>query len=296
MLHELGPLRHGQAGRHEGDRVLRRLRAPAVVGPAGRDRVRRQGHPRRRVRAHHRVHLHRGGGPRRTSPGPTASSPSTSGSSWPRPARPCTSSSPSCWPLILVLSFGQADEQLHGGLARALARAARRRPRWPGLQAGDTIVSIDGKTFTNPNSMTDVIKALRRQAAHPRGRARRQAHPPDGHARERQGDQGGRPEAGQPRLPRRRDRAPPPRPVGRRWPPRAPRSPPCGRSPTRRSPGIGQTLLAHRAVGSVCHQVTQLQGRPVRGRTTPARRRGPSPSSASPTSARSRSRRAWPRS
>ena len=44
------------------------------------------------------LHLDRGGGPRRTSRGPTASSRSTSGSSWPRPGRPCTSSSPSSWP------------------------------------------------------------------------------------------------------------------------------------------------------------------------------------------------------
>ena len=51
-----GPLRHRQVGGHEGHRVLRRLRSPAVVGPTGRDRVRGQGHPGRGLRPHHRVH------------------------------------------------------------------------------------------------------------------------------------------------------------------------------------------------------------------------------------------------
>ena len=37
------PLPHGQVRRHQGHRVLRRLRAPPVVGAPRRDRVRRQG-------------------------------------------------------------------------------------------------------------------------------------------------------------------------------------------------------------------------------------------------------------
>ena len=62
------PLPHGQAGRHEGHRVLPRLRAAALVVPAGRDRVRRQGDPRRRLRAHHRDEQPRGGRPRGRGP------------------------------------------------------------------------------------------------------------------------------------------------------------------------------------------------------------------------------------
>ena len=68
MLHELGPLRGGQAGRHEGDRVLRRVRAPPVVVPAGGDRVRDQGHPPGRLREDPRHDQPRGGRPGRRGP------------------------------------------------------------------------------------------------------------------------------------------------------------------------------------------------------------------------------------
>ncbi len=59
--------------------------------------------------------------------------------------------------LILVLSFGRVSnnytiaslEHWPGGQTPA---------QLAGLKAGDTIVSIDGKTFSNPNQMTDVIK------------------------------------------------------------------------------------------------------------------------------------------
>ena len=64
-----GSLRHGQAGGHEGDRIFRRLRPAALVRPPRRDRVRRQGHSRRRLRAHHRLHLDRGGGRGGRAPG-----------------------------------------------------------------------------------------------------------------------------------------------------------------------------------------------------------------------------------
>jgi membrane-associated protease RseP (regulator of RpoE activity) len=60
--------------------------------------------------------------------------------------------------LILVLSFGRSTnnytvaslEQWHGGGQTPAALA--------GLKPGDTIVSINGKTFANPNAMTDVVK------------------------------------------------------------------------------------------------------------------------------------------
>jgi membrane-associated protease RseP (regulator of RpoE activity) len=60
--------------------------------------------------------------------------------------------------LILVISFGRTTnnytvsslEQWHGVGQTPAALA--------GLKPGDTIVSINGKTFANPNAMTDVIK------------------------------------------------------------------------------------------------------------------------------------------
>ena len=49
MLHEAGHFYRRQALGHEGHRVLRRLRPADVVVPPGRDRVRRQGDPARRL-------------------------------------------------------------------------------------------------------------------------------------------------------------------------------------------------------------------------------------------------------
>ena len=63
-----GPLRHGQVGPDEGHRVLRGLRSPAVVGPAGRDRVRDQGHPGRGLREDPRHEQHGGDRPGRRGP------------------------------------------------------------------------------------------------------------------------------------------------------------------------------------------------------------------------------------
>ncbi len=59
--------------------------------------------------------------------------------------------------VILVLGFGAATNNYTvasvehwSGVATPAARA--------GLKTGDTIVSIDGKTFANPNAMTDIIR------------------------------------------------------------------------------------------------------------------------------------------
>ena len=114
------PLRDGQAGGHEGDRVLRRVRPAAVVGPAGRDRVRREGHSRRRLRAHHRVHLHRGGARGGRGPGlPPAAVPPADHRGLGRvghalPHRLRAGAHPG-------LHLRADDEQLQGRLARALA-------------------------------------------------------------------------------------------------------------------------------------------------------------------------------
>ena len=66
--------------------------------------------------------------------------------------------------LIVVVGFGQHDEQHQGERARAVAREADTRPQLAGLKAGDTIVSVDGKTFATPTALTDVVAALHRQA------------------------------------------------------------------------------------------------------------------------------------
>ncbi len=61
FVHELGPLRHGSAGRHAGHRVLHRVRPAHLLVPSGRDRVRAQGDPRRRLREGARDVQHRRG-------------------------------------------------------------------------------------------------------------------------------------------------------------------------------------------------------------------------------------------
>ena len=59
--------------------------------------------------------------------------------------------------LILVFSFGRATNNYN-------VAALEHWPGWStpaalaGLRVGDTIVSVNGKSFTNPNSMTDAIK------------------------------------------------------------------------------------------------------------------------------------------
>jgi membrane-associated protease RseP (regulator of RpoE activity) len=59
--------------------------------------------------------------------------------------------------VILVLSFGRATNNLTVGAVEHWQ--GRTTPAaLAGLRAGDTIVSIDGKSFTNPNSMVDIVK------------------------------------------------------------------------------------------------------------------------------------------
>ena len=218
-------LHHGEAGRHEGDGVLRRLRAPAVVGPARRDRVRRQGHPRRRVRADRRVHLHRGGrrGGRAAGLPPAAVPPADHRGvrrlGHAPPHRPRPGPRPG-------LHLREGDEQLQRGGPRALA--GEDDAGGPGRPAGRRHHRVDQREELHQSQLHDRRhQGLGRPTPAPRGRARRQAHPPDGHARERQGHHGGRHEAGQPRLPGRRhtdgDRIDQPARRARRRPVR-----PCG--------------------------------------------------------------------
>ncbi len=91
--------------------------------------------------------------------------------------------------LIVVLGFGQptnnytvAGLEHWGGRTTPAALA--------GLKAGDTIVSINGKTFSNPNAMTRRRQGLDRQADRARCPAGRSVDPRDRDAREREGRHG----------------------------------------------------------------------------------------------------------
>ena len=123
FLHELGPLPHRQVVRDEGHRVLPRLRSEDLVVPAGRDRVRRQVHPARRLRADHRHEQPRPGRRRpRTSPAPTASSRTRK--------------------RLLVVSAGSIMHFLHAFvlffIVFSRARRARQHRRWPSASARPT--------------------------------------------------------------------------------------------------------------------------------------------------------------
>ena len=163
------PLRHGQVERHEGHRVLPRLRPAAVVGPPGRDRVRGQGHPRRRLREDHRDDQPRGGRPRRRAPHLPASSRSTTGSLVAWPARSCTSSWPSCWPgrRVVVVGAPDGDRAWRSPGFVAARRARSTRPQTAGLRAGDVIVSVERAPVTAPDQLDRRSSgALGRQARH----------------------------------------------------------------------------------------------------------------------------------
>ena len=175
-------------------------------------------------------------------------------------------------------------------------RGGRRRPRWPGCRPGDTIVSVDGKTFTQPELHDRRHQALRRHAPRPRGRARRQAHPPDGDARQRQGHHGRTGSRWRTAATSASRSSRPPRRSGCCRPSGHRLSPPCGSVTDQEVTGIGADVLAAAGCRRCCHQVTNSKAAQS-GRQQP--RLGAaarSPSSASPTSARSPSRRAWPRS
>jgi membrane-associated protease RseP (regulator of RpoE activity) len=60
--------------------------------------------------------------------------------------------------LILVLSFGRTTNNYTVASLEHWNGVAQTPAQLAGLKPGDTIVSINGKTFANPNAMTDVIK------------------------------------------------------------------------------------------------------------------------------------------
>jgi membrane-associated protease RseP (regulator of RpoE activity) len=60
--------------------------------------------------------------------------------------------------LILVISFGKTTNNYTVASLEQWPGVAHTPAALAGLKPGDTIVSINGKTFANPNAMTDVIK------------------------------------------------------------------------------------------------------------------------------------------
>ena len=140
--------------------------------------------------------------------------------------------------LVLVLSFGVASNNYKVSSLEHWSGVAQTPAQLAGLKAGDTIVSINGKTFANSNSMEHIIGD---SVGKPLTLGRGARRPPDrrpGHSVEWQGDQGPRPEAGRPRLHRRRHRVGhrvgQPAVLARRRP-----SAPCGRSRRPRWPASG---------------------------------------------------------
>ena len=136
MLHELG---HFATAKWAGMKVTEYFVGfgpAAVVGPQGRDRVRRQGHPRRRLRPHHRASRPWRRCPRRTS--------ARAYRQQPFGQRIIVASAGSVMHLliafvlamILVFSFGQPTNNYTVAVARAVARHARPRPRWPASRPG----------------------------------------------------------------------------------------------------------------------------------------------------------------
>ena len=173
--------------------------------------------------------------------------------------------------LILVFSFGQATNNYK--VAALEHWPGRTTPAaLAGLKVGDTIVSIDGKTFTNPNSMTDAIK---RSAGTPLTLGVERdgklihltATPENGKGIKVDGatlgDRG---------LPRRRDRDGHRPPVSRAGRPRR-RPVHMWQVTDEEVTGLGPDLLAQRARLDL-PPGDELQGCAVRRSTTPAPRRG----------------------
>ena len=168
--------------------------------------------------------------------------------------------------LVLALDPGlhlrEDDEQLQRGRPRALAGEDDAGGRWPAYSVGDTIVSVNGKNFTNPDSLTNAMKDSSRPVPQPGGRARRQAHPPDRQPVNGKGVTIEGHEARGPRLPRHQHQLgdhlrQPARPPGAALPP-------CGTSPTRRR--TESVSCSRRRNLRLWHQVTNPRP-PVRRRT-----------------------------
>jgi len=60
--------------------------------------------------------------------------------------------------LILVLGYGTLSNNIAIGSVETWPGVAKTPAALAGLKAGDVIVSIDGKTFGNPNEMTNIVK------------------------------------------------------------------------------------------------------------------------------------------
>ena len=195
MLHELGHFVTAKLLGDEGDRVLPRLRAAAVVDPPRRDRVRREGDPGRRLRPHRRDD----DGSRRSTP------PTSRAATARRPSRAASPSRVAGSAMHFVIAFGLlvGDVRLHrrcrrrelalrGDRPHARSPTSPTRPRSPASEPGDVLVAVDGHHYASSTRLVTFIedhagrrdlarRAARRPPRHPHVR------PIDGRARRRLG-------------------------------------------------------------------------------------------------------------
>ena len=167
------PLPDRQVGRHEGHRVLHRLRPPHLVVPAGRDRVRPQGHPRRRLREDHRHEQPRGGRSRRRGPHLPPEVVPASACSWP------SAGSAMHFLIAFVLSSSIAADGI--GLPGGTLDRRRRSRRWrvgTGRVAGSAGRSGAGLRGRRPDRRRR-RRAGRRRSTTSRDRRRRRRTPGD---------------------------------------------------------------------------------------------------------------------
>ncbi len=152
MLHEAGHLIAASEVGDEGHRVLPRVRAAAVVVQAGRDRVRREGDPGRRLRPHHRHEQPRRGRRPRTSPARTARRHRQAARGDPRRGHGQRRCSPGC----CSSSRSRATATWSRVRAPRCARWCRGAPRpRPASETGDRFVAVDG----TPVASWDDLKA-----------------------------------------------------------------------------------------------------------------------------------------
>ena len=298
------PLPHRQVGRHEGHRVLPLLRPEDLVVPAGRDRVRHQAHPARRLRAHHRDEQPRD---RRAARGraphlPAAVVPA-SGCSSCRPARSCTSSRPSCCSssCFSVVGVPGGSRSPSGSAARGRRAGVdrRQRRRRPGADAAGLGSATTSSASTA--SRHHLRRRRHRRRAQPGRRRSSSWSSATASSSELEATLGESPNDPEPGLPRHRSRPIPSCPTVRVNPSAASSSPasitveahgPDGHRPGRRSSPAASTTspptspTAARAAPRSCQH--RLRRRPA---PTEDDQTGSCRSSASPASARAVRRR-----
>ena len=146
MLHELGHFLAAKRGGMKVTEYFVGLRAPAVVVPPGRDRVRDQGPPPRRLREDPGHDQPRGGRSGRRGAAPTASKPfharllvAVAGS-----AMHFLMAFVLLWVLLAFVGVPNSNQVQIQGLSAGRRHGPARPPR-PAIRPGDVVVSVDGK-------------------------------------------------------------------------------------------------------------------------------------------------------